>query len=368
MFITGVSGFLGQELLSLLAREPVARIYCHIRASRGRSGQARLAEVLTECGLGQDGRIEAVEGDLRQERMGLPAEFHDRLSAEVTHIIHSAADVRFSQPLDKMRAINVEGVRQVLELAGACRRRNPRFSHVDYVSTAFVAGRRLGVVQEDLSDRFGFKNIYEQTKYEAEELVAARQAELPIIVYRPSILIGASETGKAKPRNVMYPLLRLFSRWRWPIVPIHRRVHLDVVPVDFAARAILALSREEKNQGGRFHLAAGPEGDLELGRMLEMVQEEYGRRVLVMPIPAWRYLVRPGLRLFRRRFYAKARPVFGAFEAYLWEPGPRYDTRRTRAALAGTGIELPDTERFLRACLRYAREIDFGARAPEVAR
>jgi long-chain acyl-CoA synthetase len=364
-FITGVSGFLGQEILSLLAGKPFRHIYCFIRGNRNKTALERLEAILGIIGAATDGRISAIEGDLRNEKLGIDGELYERLCREVTHIIHSAADVRFNQPLESMRAINVGGAENILRFARDCRSRNPRFSHLDYVSTAFVAGRKARIVSEDdATDTYGFKNTYEQTKFESDMMVHAAASELPLIIYRPSIVVGVASTGKAKARNVIYPMLKLFRRWTWPIVPIRKDVRVDLIPVDFVARALLHISENEKNYGGRFHLAAGPGGDITLMQLLEIVEEEFGRHVMVLPVPVWRYIIRPILKTFKRSLFEKANPTFHAFESYVWEQGPRYDVTRTRRALAGSGIDLPSTEHFFRACLCYARESNFGERDP----
>ena len=55
-----------------------------------------------------------------------------------------------------------------------------------HVSTAYVAGRRTGEIgEDDLSDRFGFENDYERTRYEAERLVRFAATDLPVTWLRP---------------------------------------------------------------------------------------------------------------------------------------------------------------------------------------
>jgi thioester reductase-like protein len=362
-FLTGVTGFLGEELLRLLARDEEARVYCLLRAGKSGNVQDRFKKMINELGLAGRPGIEAVEGELREERMGLAAEQYDRLAREVNVIIHAAADVRFNQTLEDIRATNAGGTARILEFTEHCRKLNPEFSHLDYVSTAFVAGRRPGLAVENaLLNGAGFKNTYEKTKFEAEGLARQRQRDLPIIIYRPSIVLGFSGNGRAKPRNVIYPMLKLFRRWKMPVISALPSTRLDLVPVDFVATALLHISSDPKNQGRCFHLAAGPDGDVTLGQLIDLLESEFGKRVLVMPPAFWKYVVRPMLRTFRRDFYEKSTGVFRAFEPYIWEPNARYSVDATRQALAGSGIELPDTEQFLRACFRYAQESDFGAK------
>jgi thioester reductase-like protein len=361
--LTGVTGFLGQELLHLLARDDNNRVYCLLRDRKKESAAQRFGQALKEVGLAGRPGIELVAGDLRRERMGLSESDYDLLSHTVTNVIHAAADVRFNQPLEAIRANNAGGTARILEFTDHCRRHNPAFSHLDYVSTAFVAGRRPGLSLENaLLNGAGFKNTYEQTKFEAEGLARARRSDLPIIIYRPSIVLGLAGDGRAKSRNVIYPMLKLFRKWKMPVISARSATRLDLVPVDFVAQALLHISGDPHNLGKCFHLAAGPDGDVSLGQLIDIMGEEFGQRVIVMPPGFWKYVVRPLLKTFRRDFYERSTGVFRAFEPYIWEPNARYAVEETRQALRGSGLELPDTDRFLRACFRYALASDFGSK------
>ncbi len=362
-FLTGVSGFLGQELLRLLAENPDNKIYCFMRNTGRQSASERFLQILSELGLEKSpADLELVEGDIREPRMGMEDELYERLTNEITNIIHSAADVRFNQPVEKIRSINTGGTRNILDLTEKCVERNPKFSHLDYVSTAFVAGRRSGVSPEyALLNGCGFKNTYEQTKFEAEQAVRSRLHSLPAIIFRPSIVLGFSENGEARPRNVIYPMVKLFAKWRFPVISALPSTRLDLVPVDFVARSILHISRPE-NAGQCFHLAAGPEGDVSLGQFIKIMGEEFDKKVFILPPAFWKLVVRPLLKTFKRDFYEKSTGIFRAFEPYIWEQNPRYSVEATRKALQNSDIDLPDSEQFLRRCLVYARESDFGRR------
>ncbi len=364
-FLTGVSGFLGQELLKLLAADPENRIYCFMRKTGKQSASERFAGILSDIGLSGAEDLEMVEGDIREPRMGIDEALYERLTEEVTNIIHSAADVRFNQPLEKIRSINTGGTINILDLTEKCMEKNPGFSHLDYVSTAFVAGRRNGISPEDaLLNGAGFKNTYEMTKFEAEQVVRSRLNSLPAIIYRPSIVLGFSENGEAKPRNVIYPMVKLFTKWRFPVVSALPYTRLDLVPVDFVAKSILHISGTQ-NIGKCFHLAAGPDGDVSLGRFVKIMGEEFDKRVVVLPPAFWKMVVRPLLKTFKKDFYERSTGIFRAFEPYIWEQNPRYSVEATREALADSDINLPDSEQFIRKCLTYARESDFGKKPYE---
>ncbi len=364
-FITGVTGFLGAEILSLLAIDHANRFYCLIRANKDKNPQQRLDGTLSEIGFSGDDRINVVEGDIGAEKLGINEDDYKHLTKEITHIIHSAANVKFNQPIEKMRKINVEGTRYVLELAKDCQRDNPSFSHLNYIGTAFVAGKRKGIVgEDDLTDKFGFKNTYEQTKYEAEKLVRSYRDEgLPVMIFRPSIVAGVSERGKAKPRNVLYPMLELLSRLSLSWTPVNRKTRLDMVPVDFVAKAFVYISADERNIGKSFHLAAGPDGNIKIIRFLDLISTVFNQHTRTFPPILWKYIARPILKIIKPSMFVNN--PFHAFQSYAWELSPTYSVEETRKALQGSGIELPDMERFLTTCIKYAKKTDFGREMPQ---
>ena len=105
-----------------------------------------------------------------------------------------------------------------------------RFVHV---STAYVAGTHSGVFTEDM---FGtdFRNTYEQTKCEAERIVA-EVSGMEVAIARPSIVMGESGSGWTPVFNVLYWPLRAFARGLFARVPAKSDGRVDVVPVDYVA-------------------------------------------------------------------------------------------------------------------------------------
>jgi nucleoside-diphosphate-sugar epimerase len=81
-----------------------------------------------------------------------------------------------------------------------------RFAKLDvlyHVSTAYVCGLKLGSIPEGpFLVTEGFKNPYEESKYESEGLV--RSSGLPAAIIRPSITIGDSRTGDSGSDIRMY--------------------------------------------------------------------------------------------------------------------------------------------------------------------
>ena len=192
-----------------------------------------------------------------QPNCGLDAAAYQRLSAETTRVIHSAATVRFDHSLDEARRINVEGTRRVLDFAAGVR----QLRSLAYVGTAYVAGERSDLVREsELAVGQSYRNTYEQTKAEAEALVRSRLGSLPGVILRPSIIVGDSRTGVTSSFKMMYWPLKIYARRLWRTVPGFPDAVLDIVPVDFVAASVARLVFDEAALGSTVHLCAGPRG------------------------------------------------------------------------------------------------------------
>src|SRR4051812_50196112 len=103
-------------------------------------------------------RVEVLVGDIAVRRLGLPDDDWDRLKAETTVAYHLAAIYNLAVPLEIAQRVNVEGTGNVLDFCADCK----QLGRLNYVSTAYVAGERHGVVYEhELAFGQDFKNHYE---------------------------------------------------------------------------------------------------------------------------------------------------------------------------------------------------------------
>ena len=184
IFITGARGFLGRNLLQAADwKFPQATFVLLARSEKA-------AEELSIKfrWLGRD-RLRVVQGDIVQPGLGLDP-IAVSILASVSEVWHLAASTSFDDR--EQEAIyhgNVVGTKNVLATA----RDLPRLERFVYVSTAYVAGTNPGPIAEDeMPEQMGFRNTYEATKWEAENMV--RQSWLPFVVFRPSIIMGNSRT------------------------------------------------------------------------------------------------------------------------------------------------------------------------------
>lgn len=160
LLLTGVTGFLGKPLLEkiLRAAPEIERIYLLIRSDKNTNPQERFEREVLGSGAFNRLReewgpqfashirqkVQVVEGDISQERLGLSEADYAELTSHIQIVINSAAVVVFDERLDVAVELNTLGPRRLVELARACRQ-GALFLHV---STAYVNGQNPDVAPE----------------------------------------------------------------------------------------------------------------------------------------------------------------------------------------------------------------------------
>ncbi|HEV2059266.1 MAG TPA: SDR family oxidoreductase [Solirubrobacteraceae bacterium] len=341
VLLTGATGFVGMELLARVLEQTDLDVVALVRAEDDRAAQARIDDLLQTLvapgASAHPGRVRALAADLESPGLGLSATASDRLVGQITAVVHCAASISFTLPLDEARRINVEGTREVLKLASRAYARGSleRFVHV---STAYVAGDRTGLVSEHDGDvGQGFRNTYERTKLEAEQLVT--DSGLPAAVVRPSVIVGDSATGWTQTFNVIYWPLQAFARGLFPTVPGDAEACLDIVPVDTVADALLELLRGPV-RGGAFHIVSGDEAPTNAA-LATMAAEAFDAEPPVF--------VAPGEDETAEKRAGALVPYFSV--------RCTFDARRARDLLGATP---PPISHYFPALMRYAREARWG--------
>ena len=95
----------------------------------------------------------------------------------------------------------------------------------------------------------------EDVKAEAERLLSEQFADLPVVVARPSIVVGHTELG-CKPSGSIFWVLRAVEALRFITWDLENRI--DVVPVDWAADALTHLLFAPRLKHNRYHVSADP--------------------------------------------------------------------------------------------------------------
>ncbi|MEU1118912.1 MULTISPECIES: SDR family oxidoreductase [unclassified Streptomyces] len=260
--ITGATGFVGGAFALELLQETPDHLVCLVRGDDDAAATRRLHDALGHAAEMYDvpgllpailERTRAVAGDITDD--ALPACADRFRAADGTApgtFWHVAASLKYEdRHADEINLMNVTGTHNVLELAKALG--EPVFNHV---STAYVAGKRTGLMHEEFpGDTESANNVYEATKTIGEQKVAA--SGLPWRVLRPSIVIGHSATGAATSFTGMYGFVSSALRFRRAVekefgnLLQHRQVPIiadpdiecDLVPVDLVARNAVAIGR-----------------------------------------------------------------------------------------------------------------------------
>ncbi len=369
IFLTGATGLVGSNLISrILKNDNTSRLILLIRGESDIQAERRVDEILWEMREEIDfnlakQRIQAIRGDITLERLGLSKSVYKRIAKKITHIIHSAATVQFQLPLECARKVNCEGTKNVLELAKSAQK-NGQLQRVAYISTAYVSGNREGKIFEDELDcGQQFDNTYEQTKFESEKYVQGLMSELPLTIFRPSIIVGDSRTGKTTAFNVLYVPLKLIYRGIIKILPGSRYTPLDVVPVDFVCDAINHIFFNNNGCVGKtYHLTANQEKSPTTGEVVDLASDFFNQKALDQYTPQIKFVpaelchkLKPFARSHTRRVLQAMEP----FEPYL--SGERaFDNFNTLTALKGTNITPPEFRSYIQNILRYCIEADWG--------
>lgn len=294
VFLTGATGLIGSYLLKVLLHNGY-KVYVLARRKDGKNARERVLEVLNfwnkdvlSTNVPQDRyaelqnrytdilkshaefvsvspetlkqvqdnilneRLTVLEGDITEKDLGLSKKDIDLLKNEIEEIFHSAALTQFNLPLRELRKVNVEGTKNVLELAVKC----GTLKKVNHLSTAYVCGDYKGVFKEDDLDLGQkFNSTYEQSKFEAEKLADEyRKRGLWIDVFRPPLVVGESLTGKTVTfQQGVYQLLHMWGLEVFDYFP-GKGYFIDMVYVDELCNALFNISQHTSNPNKTYHL------------------------------------------------------------------------------------------------------------------
>lgn len=196
LFVTGATGFLGQQFLRDVLRCSNLKITALSRGRKGTPYDQRMPFNVS----GYTDRLRFVEGDVQYNDLGLEDELRAELAQTIDEVWHMAAITSFDEVLrEKTFAVNLEGTRRVIEFTKTIK----NLVAFNHISTAYVTGDLAypEIIHETLNPRpETFRNPYDESKFEAEILV--NDSGLPYHIFRPSIILGERVSGRCDGQTV----------------------------------------------------------------------------------------------------------------------------------------------------------------------
>ena len=346
VLLTGYPSLLSRAVCAeILRTDRRARVCAVVRSKFVEEARAAVDELVAE----QRKRVRLVEGDAAAIDLGLSGAEFKSLAREVTRIHHCAQVTYLGVDRKTAEHVNVGGAREAIELAASCE----KLECLVYHSTAHVSGDRRGtVLEQELEGGQSFRSVVEETKARAEKVMRGAMGRLPIAVTRPATIVGDSATGEVDRFDGPYLLILLVVTSPPDLaLPLPGRGDepLNLVPIDWVARASVAIGRDPRARGKTFHLV-DPQ-PLTARRVFELVARAGGRRGPRGSIPAnlAKALLRaPGL----DRIAKSPR----AFLETLTTP-VTYDARNTDELLASLGVSpCPPLESYVERLVEYVQE------------
>ncbi|KAG9511028.1 putative fatty acyl-CoA reductase, partial [Fragariocoptes setiger] len=289
IFITGATGFIGKVLLEKLLRlygQQIRRIFILCRPKRNKSPLQRIHEdILNEpifekikdinkkqCSNLFD-KIHIISGDVSEENLGMSMEdWHRLVNDPVSVVFHSAATVKFDEPLKRALTLNLVATHNIIRL---CRNLGPSLASLVHVSTAYVNcdhteasvpiketiyplrenpaklieltkwmdESTMQTLRDALLDKR--PNTYTYSKAMAEKLIAEEASDLPVAIVRPSIVIAAwREPIRGWVDNLNGPtgLLLAIGKGLLRTMQVDRKNRADIVPVDVVVNTMISVA------------------------------------------------------------------------------------------------------------------------------
>lgn len=280
IFVTGFPGFIAERLVERLAAAD-RQIFLLVQTQFVEKSIQSVEEIAERTGTPIE-NFGLIEGDITLPRLGMSIDDAALVRETVTDVFHLAAMYDLAVAKEPAFAVNFEGTKNVNAFAASL----PNLARYNYISTCYVAGKRTGRIrEEELRHDAGFRNFYEESKYLAESEVEKLKSEVPVTIFRPSVVVGDSQTGETAKYDGIYYLIQ-YLRMAPGVLRLvnvgNRDVRLNLVPVDFVVDAIAALAFDDEARGKTIALA--DPSPLSTSELFDVIAERLvGKRSAVVP-------------------------------------------------------------------------------------
>jgi NAD(P)-dependent dehydrogenase (short-subunit alcohol dehydrogenase family) len=344
--VTGGTGFIGRNLIDQLLRRR-GTIYVLVRRGSKKKFNALVAERWSDSKK----RVVAVSGDLKRARLGVSSTELGKLKGKIRHVFHLAAVYDLAASAEDQESANIDGTRNAMDFSEAV---GARCFH--HVSSIAAAGLYQGIFREDMFDEAtGLDHPYFRTKHESEGLVR-KHCPIPWRIYRPGIVVGHSKTGEIDKIDGPYFFFKLIQKLRRALPPWVPTLGLEggrinLVPVDFVARAIDHIAHKPKMDNTCFHLT--DPNPKRIGEVMNLFAEAAHAPMMSMRVDARLFNLIPqpvkqgiGMMPPVRRIINQVLGDLGIPKDVLsfFNYPTKFDPREAERALKGSGIKVPPLE------------------------
>ncbi|CAG2109377.1 unnamed protein product [Medioppia subpectinata] len=351
VFITGATGFMGKVLVEKLLRscESVGYIYVLLRPKKGLDVRSRLQEFvegrcfdhLREIAPKALNKVVPIEGDITLPGLGISSAKLSLLVRDVSIVFHSAATVKFDEPLKTSVNFNVLGTRRLIEL---CHKLPKIVTYYKYnngkalihVSTAYANCNRYEVDERlypsdvspqkiiDLCEWMDEKllnemtpkllgdrpNTYTYTKAMAETLLVEECGSLPVAIVRPSIVTCSwKEPMPGWVDNLNGPTGLIVAAGKGILRSMQHKsaASADIIPVDTVINLMIAIvwftATQRPNGILVYNCTSGSLNNFKWGQLSDMFQ-------YLLQYPSSQIYRYPSLYLKESQFFNRLHTVF----------------------------------------------------------
>jgi thioester reductase-like protein len=359
IFLTGSTGYIGAHVAANLLETHGAALNVLVRGKDAQDSAVRLWKALQ---LHMDfprfyehlqTRIRIFPGDLTAQQFGLSRDDYDRLIHTTDSVVHCAASLNRKSEKSCLN-VNLRGTLEVLQLA-----RRSHYYHglrrFSNVSTVAVAGKRQNeIVTEDRSiewDRSDY-DPYARTKKFCEHMVRQLLPDVPITIFRPSIVLGDSRYADTTQFDMVKAFVFLAGLKALPFRPTDK---IDIVNVDFVAEAIATLHQKAEPKYDTYHLSSGTGSQTfrELTVALSAAQQK--RAPLFLPVLEKPFASTVNTLANRKGSIAYGASLMKVFMPYLvWNTV--FDNTRVTAELGKSPVPF---SKYSYSLLKFSREHNF---------
>lgn len=236
-FVTGGSGFVGQHLLAHLTAEGHKTWVLMRNVENIESLKAQVKQL-----GGEPAYIQAVEGDISRDGLGLSKADRQRVSS-ATVVFHLAAQFTWGLTMERARAINVQGALRVARLAASQHSRLLMVGGFMLQNLAHLAHIGVDIQRpEDTNWPAVYRRAggYEGSKLEAhfEVIRYMQEADADYTIVHPATVCGHSESGHIPEGQPFADLIRNLAQGQFKAVPGSRKHWLPLVSVDYLVKMI----------------------------------------------------------------------------------------------------------------------------------